>query len=236
MILEVSGLKVRLAGNIILQSIDLSVPRGSLVAVVGANGAGKTTLLRAISRLLPIEAGRIEFAGRDIGATPPHLLARDGLVHVPQGRMIVPTLSVEENLRLGAGSVKSMARGDIEELVETEFERFPILRDRRSVAGGSLSGGEQQMLAVSRALMMRPRLLMLDEPSLGLAPQIVGTILSALRELADGGMSVLLVEQVAFMALRIADAGVVLQNGRLALAGPAVDLLRDRQLVERYLG
>ena len=236
MMLAVSGLAVRLGGNVILQSIDLSVPPGTLVAVVGANGAGKTTLLRTISRLHPLEAGRIEFDGKDIGATPPHLLARTGLVHVPQGRMIVPTLSVEENLRLGAESVSGMSREECESLVEAEFRRFPILRDRRAIAGGSLSGGEQQMLAVSRALTMRPRLLMLDEPSLGLAPQIVALILSALRALADGGMTVLLVEQVAFTALKIADAGLVLQNGRVALTGPAAELLGNRQLVERYLG
>ncbi|WP_428246144.1 ABC transporter ATP-binding protein [Ferrovibrio sp.] len=234
-ILKARDLHVAIGENTILHGIDLEIAAGSLVAVVGANGAGKTTLLRAVSRLLPLRQGSLHFDGRDISAEPAHLLARSGLVQVPQGRQIITGLSVEDNLRIGAGSL-GLQPAEIEQLLEREFQRFPVLKQRRGIPGGSLSGGEQQMLAVSRALMMKPKLLMLDEPSLGLAPQIVSLIFGALRELAAAGVTILLVEQVAFMALKIADHGYVLQNGRIALSGPAPDLLRDPKLIERYLG
>ncbi|WP_430396002.1 ABC transporter ATP-binding protein [Ferrovibrio sp.] len=234
-ILKARDLHVAIGENTILHGIDLEIAAGALVAVVGANGAGKTTLLRAVSRLLPLRQGSLHFDGRDIGAEPAHLLARSGLVQVPQGRQIITGLSVEDNLRIGAGSL-GLQTTEMEELLEREFQRFPVLKQRRGIPGGSLSGGEQQMLAVSRALMMKPKLLMLDEPSLGLAPQIVSLIFGALRELAAAGVTILLVEQVAFMALKIADHGYVLQNGRIALSGPAPDLLRDPKLIERYLG
>ncbi len=234
-ILKARDLHVAIGENTILHGIDLEIAAGSLVAVVGANGAGKTTLLRAVSRLLPLRQGSLHFDGRDISAEPAHLLARSGLVQVPQGRQIITGLSVEDNLRIGAGSL-GLQPAKIEQLLEREFQRFPVLKQRRGIPGGSLSGGEQQMLAVSRALMMKPKLLMLDEPSLGLAPQIVSLIFGALRELAAAGVTILLVEQVAFMALKIADHGYVLQNGRIALSGAAPDLLRDPKLIERYLG
>jgi branched-chain amino acid transport system ATP-binding protein len=220
----------------VLRGIDLEVDAGTLVAIVGANGAGKTTLLRSISRLLPIRAGSIVYDGRDIGGVEPHLVTRSGLVHVPQGRQIIPTLSVEDNLRIGVGSLPGIMATEIESRLLGEFERFPVLRERRRIAGGALSGGEQQMLAVARALMMNPRVLLLDEPSLGLAPQIVTTIFSSLRKLANSGVTVLLVEQAAVMALRIADHGYVLQNGRIAMSGPPKLLLEDPALVSRYLG
>jgi branched-chain amino acid transport system ATP-binding protein len=220
----------------VLHGIDLEVRRGTVVAVVGANGAGKTTLLRTLSRLVPLRRGALTFDGRDIAALAPHEVARLGLVQVPQGRQIIPGLSVEDNLLLGARRAPHVAAADLPRLLEQEYRRFPILRERRHLAGGSLSGGEQQMLAVSRALMMKPKLLMLDEPSLGLAPQIVSMIMHALKALSADGMTVLLVEQAAFMALAIADTGYVLQRGKVAAEGPTGELLRDRQLIERYLG
>ena len=235
-LLSIQGLEVGFGGVRVLHGIDIDIAAGALVAIVGANGAGKTTLLRALSRLLPLQAGRIQFDGRDLGSVTPHHVTRMGLVHVPQGRQIIPTLSVEDNLLIGAGSLPGLSRAEIESRLEGEFARFPVLRDRRKIPGGSLSGGEQQMLAVSRALMMRPRVLMLDEPSLGLAPQIITGIFAALRALAASGVTVLLVEQVAFAALKIADHGYVLQNGRIVMSGPPAELLQDPALISRYLG
>ena len=234
-LLSIKGLQVAFGGVSVLHGIDLNVQAGQLTAVVGANGAGKTTLLRAVSRLAPAKAGSIHFDGQDLAALAPHLVARRGLVHVPQGRQIVPGLSVEQNLLLGASSLDGMDSATQQDLLAAEYARFPVLAQRRHIPGEALSGGEQQMLAVSRALMMRPRLLILDEPSLGLAPQIVRSIHASLRALATQGMAVLLVEQVAFAALRIADHGYVIQNGRIAMAGPPEQLLRDPALVQRYL-
>jgi branched-chain amino acid transport system ATP-binding protein len=208
---------------------------GELAAVIGANGAGKTTLLRTISNLIPRSGGRITFDGRDTAGVSAHVLARSGLVHVPQGRQIVPTLSVLDNLLIGAKNVPDLAPHEIAERLEAEFARFPIIRERQHLPGSALSGGEQQMLALSRALMMRPRALMLDEPSLGLAPQIVKHILAALRALAEAGLAVVLVEQLALVALDVADSAYVLRNGRLVLSGSAAELRRDQALVESYL-
>jgi branched-chain amino acid transport system ATP-binding protein len=220
----------------ILHDVTVAVPSGRLVAVIGANGAGKTTLLRVISNVLPPTGGCVEFDGVPNDGIPPHILARRGLVHVPQGRQIVPNLSVRDNLVIGAARVPHLSQSDIEAGLEREFARFPVLRERKHIPGGNLSGGEQQMLAVSRALMMRPKALMLDEPSLGLAPQVVASIFRALRRLAEDGLAILLVEQLALLALDAADHAYVLQRGRVALSGPAADLRRDPALVESYLG
>ena len=219
----------------VLHGVSLAVEPGRLVAVVGANGAGKTTLLRAVSNIVRKIGGRITFDGRSTDGAAPHFLARTGLVHVPQGRQVISTLSVRDNLLIGAQRVPGLSGAAVGEALEQEFDRFPVLRARQHIAGGSLSGGEQQMLAVSRALMMRPKVLLLDEPSLGLAPQVVRTILTELRALADRGLAVLLVEQLALLALDIADDGHVLQRGRFVLSGPACDLRADRAMVERYL-
>ena len=235
-LLTIQGLEVGFGGVTVLHGIDLEIAAGSLVAIVGANGAGKTTLLRALSRLLPLRAGSIRFDGQELAGVAPHRVTRMGLVHVPQGWQIIPTLSVEENLLIGAGSLPGLGRAELDSRLAGEYDRFPVLRERRRISGGSLSGGEQQMLAVSRALMMRPRVLMLDEPSLGLAPQIITGIFGALRALAASGVTVLLVEQVAFAALKIADHGYVLQTGRIAMSGPPSELLKDPELVSRYLG
>jgi branched-chain amino acid transport system ATP-binding protein len=202
--------------------------------VIGANGAGKTTLLRAISGLIALSAGKIQYDDRSISGLAAHTLARRGLVHVPQGRQIVPALSVEDNLKIGAVQA-GVSREDIDKRLALEYTRFPVLKARRAISGASLSGGEQQMLALSRSLMMSPRVLLLDEPSLGLAPQIVLMILNALRALASSGMAVLLVEQAAFLALEIADRGIVLRNGEFVLHDEAKLLRKNKRLLESYL-
>ena len=233
--IRLSGVAARIGPVEILSGITLAAPAGRFVAVIGANGAGKTTLLRVVSNLLPLAAGRIEFDGRDTAGIPAHRLARRGLVHVPQGRQIVPSLSVEDNLALGASHVPGIGRGELRDAIEREYQRFPLLRARARTAGGNLSGGEQQMLAISRAVLMKPKLLMLDEPSLGLAPQVVSTILRALRGMADDGMTVILVEQLAVLSLTVADEACVLRQGRIVLSGPAAELRRDPAVIESYL-
>lgn len=220
----------------ILENISLEVRAGQLVTVIGPNGAGKTTLLRVISNLLTPRGGAVHYDGQPTAGIAAHLLAQRGLVHVPQGRQIIPTLSVEENLLIGARNVAGLSPDAIEAALEREYARFPILKTRANLPGSSLSGGEQQMLAISRSLMMRPKVLMLDEPSLGLAPRIVALILKVLRELTDEGMTVILVEQLAMVALSIADHAHVLKNGRIVLSGPAAQLREDKGLVESYLG
>jgi branched-chain amino acid transport system ATP-binding protein len=233
--LSIAGVRVAIAGNEVLHDVSLDVARGCLVALVGANGAGKTTLLRAVSGLLPLRGGDLRVDGRSVAGWPAWRRSRAGLVHVPQGRQVVPLLSVRDNLLLGTQQL-DIDRARQLEMLEAEFARFPALRERQHVPAGALSGGEQQMLAISRALMMRPSLLMLDEPSLGLAPRIVEAIMRTLRTLADGGMAVLLVEQAAMAALAVADEGVVLRGGRIVLRGTGRDLLGDRALVRGFLG
>ncbi len=219
----------------VLHGLSLSVEAGRLVAVVGANGAGKTTLLRAMSNIVRPSSGTITFNGRPTASMEPHHLARAGLVHVPQGRQIIPTLSVKDNLLIGAQRIAGLSSAEMEAGLQREFERFPVLRERQDLLGGNLSGGEQQMLAVSRALMMKPKLLMLDEPSLGLAPQIVKLILDTLRRLAEDGLAILLVEQLAHLALEVADEAYILQRGRIVLSGPASKLRSDKAVIESYL-
>ena len=231
--IALEGVSVSIGRISILHDIALAAEPGQMVAVIGANGAGKTTLLRAISGLVPLQAGRIRFDGADITGRPAHSLARSGLVHVPQGRQVVPGLSVEENLLIGTRHIAE--RGDIAERLQREYQRFPILRERAALPAGALSGGEQQMLAISRGLMMKPRLLMLDEPSLGLAPRMAGFIMQALSALRDEGLTMLLVEQLARAALAVADTALVLRRGRVVLSGPAAPLRHDRQLVATYL-
>jgi branched-chain amino acid transport system ATP-binding protein len=218
----------------ILHDINLTVMPGELVVVLGANGAGKTTLLRTISGLVEIRAGTVEFDGRTNQGSKPHELARSGLVHVPQGRQIIPTLTVEENLSIGAEHLAGLGRGEIARRIEVEYRRFPVLESRRKILGGSLSGGEQQMLAVSRGLMMAPKLLMLDEPSLGLAPQALQRILAALGELAKSGMAVLMVEQKT-SALQIADRAYVLKSGAIVHHAPAAELRNDADVFRHYM-
>lgn len=220
----------------VLHRLCLTVYPGEIVAIIGANGAGKTTTLLAISGIVPARAGRILFLGRDLVAEniPPHDIVRLGLAHAPEGRKIFPRLTVRENLDMGA-----FTRRDPDGIaadLEKVFSLFPILRQRQHQLGGLLSGGEQQMLAIARALMARPRLLLLDEPSLGLAPQIVVQIFEVIRELNRQGVSVLLVEQNARMALKNAHRGYVLETGRITLTGTGEQLLHDPRVRAAYLG
>jgi branched-chain amino acid transport system ATP-binding protein len=218
----------------ILRDVDIRVEPGQLVLVLGANGAGKTTLLRVISGVVPLWSGKLLFGADSIAGRPAHALARLGLVHVPQGRQIIPTLSVEENLVIGAAHLPGISKDTIVSRLEQEYARFPVLKTRRNLAGGSLSGGEQQMLAVSRGLMMAPKLLMLDEPSLGLAPQMVRRILGALAGLAKSGISVLLVEQKT-MALEIANQVHILKNGTIVHSAAAADIRDHSELFRHYM-
>ncbi len=234
--IQVRNLHVEIGRSRILKGIDLDVRSGQLVALIGANGAGKTTLIRALSGLLSARAGTILFCGAPVDAKAPHLLARAGLVHVPQGRRIIADLTVEENLLIGSNQNPHVSASSRKGLLDGEYRRFPALWERRRVIAGALSGGEQQMLAISRGLMMLPKVLMLDEPSLGLAPRVVETILRMLRSLVEDGLTVLLVEQAAYSALRVADHAYVLRGGRVILAGPSAVLLADPALLQSYLG
>ncbi len=229
------GIRARIGSGEVLKGIDVEVKKGELLAVIGANGAGKTSLLRVLSNLLPAHGGQIFFAGEPTAGRTAHDLARSGLVHVPQGRQIVPSLSVRDNLLLGTHALGGSTSERAARL-QREFDRFPVLRERSSVPGSSLSGGEQQMLSVSRGLMMNPQVLMLDEPSLGLAPQVVKSILTTLRGLADEGLAVILVEQVAALALKVADRAILLRDGESVLSGPAAMFFDNQTLVANYLG
>ena len=218
----------------VLHDISLSVHAGEIVAMIGANGAGKTTTLMTIAGIVRPRSGRIEFDGHDLGDVPAHKIVRLGMGQSPEGRKIFPRLTVLENLEMGAftRSDKSGITDDLEKM----FHMFPILRERKGQAGGLLSGGQQQMLAIARALMSRPKLLLLDEPSLGLAPQIVVQIFDVIRDLNKSGMSVLLVEQNARMALRIAHRAYVLETGRVTFTDRASVVLNDPRIRAAYLG
>ncbi|MCW5611597.1 MAG: ABC transporter ATP-binding protein [Rubrivivax sp.] len=228
--LEVRGLGSRYGRIPALEGIALRVRPGELVAIVGANGAGKTTLLRTLSGVQPASAGSLRFEGADIGRCSPRQRVRLGIVQVPEGRQVFAALSVEDNLLLGA-----YARGSAATLDEI-WTLFPVLRDKRSELAGMLSGGQQQMLALGRALMADPRLLLLDEPSMGLAPLLVAEIFGQVAALKARGTTILLVDQNARAALAVADRGYVMETGRIVLEGPAADLLRDPQVREAYLG
>jgi len=231
--LEILDLKVSYGPIKALEGISFSVPRGQIVALLGANGAGKTTAIRAISGLVAPRAGRILLAGKEIQGRETHAIIRRGLAVVPEGRRIFANLTVRENLLLGAYFRKKEAwLPDLRRV----YELFPRLEERREQGAGTLSGGEQQMLALGRALMSRPRLLLLDEPSLGLAPLLVQEVLSIIRQLNEQGVTILLVEQNAAAALKIAHYGYVLENGRLALAGTGAALLAHPRLQDAYLG
>jgi branched-chain amino acid transport system ATP-binding protein len=211
-----------------VKGIDLQVEQGELVCLIGANGAGKTTTLKAICRLLP-SLGKIAYAGSDITRAKVHELPRRGLVMVPEGRGIFPQLTVEENLAMGA-----YVRGRAD--AERQYVTFPRLKERRTQVAGTLSGGEQQMLAIARALMTEPKLLLLDEPSMGLAPMMVARIFEVVREIAKRGVTILLVEQNARLALELAHRGYVMESGAIALSGSAKSLLEDARVKEAYLG
>jgi len=214
--------------------VSLEVRRGEIVALVGANAAGKTTTLRVISGTLPARAGRVLFDGLDLGTVPAHLRVGRGIVQVPEGRRLFPFMTVRENLLLGAHV--RQARALQQRTLEYVFALFPILADRTSQLAGSLSGGEQQMCAIGRALMARPRLLMLDEPTLGIAPVLVQKIFETVAAINRDGVTILLVEQNVRRALALAHRACALENGRVVLAGPARELLGDERLKKAYLG
>jgi branched-chain amino acid transport system ATP-binding protein len=217
----------------ILHGVSLAVPPRGIVTVLGANGVGKTTLMRAVSGIYRAAAGRILFDGEDIANQPSHRIVARGVAQAPEGRQVFSNMTVRENLVLGGGT---LARADFERTLDEVLGRFPLLRQRMSQLAGSLSGGEQQMLTIGRALMSRPRLLLLDEPSLGLAPKIVRQIFELVASIRDAGTAILLVEQNVRQALAVADHGYVMEGGRIVLDGPAAALREDPRVRDAYLG
>ena len=230
--LQVTDAVVRYGAITALHGISFEVQQGEIVTLLGANGAGKTTTLRMLSGLHAPEGGQIVFEGQDVTTTKAHDFTALGISHVPEGRRIFPQMSVEENLEMGAFGRRGSFADDMEKMYET----FPILKERRKQMGGNLSGGEQQMLAIARSLMSQPRLLLLDEPSMGLAPMIVETIFRIIGDIRDSGTTVFLVEQNAAQALRLADRGYVMENGRIVFSDTAPNLLRDERVRAVYLG
>jgi len=233
-LLALERLEVAYGGIRAVKGIDLEVRSGEMVCLIGANGAGKSTTLRAVTGLVRAAAGRIRYDGRDILALRPHEIARSGLAMVPEGRGVFAQLTIEENLGMGAYARpdKSGVKADLQHA----FELFPRLAERRKQIAGTLSGGEQQMLAIARALMSRPKLLLLDEPSMGLAPLMVEKIFEVIRTIAAEGVTLLLVEQNARLALEVSHRGYVLEGGLVTISGPARSLLDDPRVREAYLG
>ncbi|WP_375544364.1 ABC transporter ATP-binding protein [Leisingera caerulea] len=234
MLLEMKNVAVNYGKINAIRNISVAVPEGKIVTIIGGNGAGKTTTLRAMSGMLPITAGEITFEGKRIDHLPAHKVVANGIAHVPEGRRIFPDMTVEENLRTGAFLRKD--REAIEADLEDVFERFPRLRERRTQMARTMSGGEQQMLAIGRALMSKPRLLLMDEPSMGLAPVIVEEIARIVEEINANGLSVVLVEQNAELALELADYAYVLETGNAAMEGPADELHGNEHVRAAYLG
>lgn len=232
-LLEVHDLHAAYGAIRALRGISFHVEAGEVVTLIGANGAGKSTTLNTLSGLMKPTQGRIVFDGQDISGWRGDRITARGLIQVPEGRQVIATMTVHENLLLGAYTRRD---GEVSADIERMFERFPRLRERRDQKAGSLSGGEQQMLAIGRALMARPRLLLLDEPSLGLAPIIVREIFTIVRELHDSGVTILLVEQNARLALQAADRGYVMETGRIGLSGRGDELLHDDRVRQAYLG
>ena len=234
MLLEIRNVSVNYGKVSAIRDISMMVPDGGIVTIIGGNGAGKTTMLRAISGLEPLRSGEIHFDGERIDHLPAHRIVARGIAHVPEGRRVFPDLTVEENLRTGAFLRRDQAA--IEADLEQTFERFPRLRERRVQLARTMSGGEQQMLAIGRALMTKPRLLLMDEPSMGLAPILVEEIARIIQEISAQGVPVVLVEQNAELALDLADYAYVLETGDLALEGPANELHDNEHVRAAYLG
>lgn len=230
--LKVNDINVYYGAIHAIQGISFEVIEGEIVTLIGANGAGKSTILKTISGLMRSKTGEISFVDSNIGSVEPHKIVKMGIAHVPEGRRIFKQFTVEENLEMGAYIYKSGMKEDMESI----YTRFPRLKERRRQIAGTLSGGEQQMLAMGRALMSRPKLLMLDEPSMGLAPMLVQQIFDIIKELNETGTTILLVEQNARMALTIADRGYVLETGRMKLTAKASDLLMNDEVRKSYLG
>ena len=235
--LELQGVNAYYGSLLALRRVSLRVRAGSIVAIIGANGAGKTTLLQSISGLIESKDGRILYEGQDIGSLPPHRIVGLGICQVPEGRQIFSHLTVKDNLILGAYLYsKKRDRSKTRQTMEDIFQIFPVLRERGKQIAGTLSGGEQQMLAIARALMSHPRLLLLDEPSMGLAPMVVREIFGVIWNLHQRGTTILLVEQNARASLKIADYGYVLETGEIVLEGRATDLMADEKVKQAYLG
>jgi branched-chain amino acid transport system ATP-binding protein len=222
----------------VLHGISLEVPKGKLVTLIGSNGAGKTTTMRAISGMIKPRGGTVKLAGRDITGMDSHRIARAGLAHSPEGRRVFATMTVTDNLLLGAFPrfTRSRPKGDVARDLERALELFPRLKERRTQLAGTLSGGEQQMLAMARAVMLNPDVVLLDEPSMGLAPILVDEVFRIIARLKAEGVTMLLVEQFAQAALNVADYGYVLENGSIAVHGPAASLRNDPKVVAAYLG
>jgi branched-chain amino acid transport system ATP-binding protein len=231
-LLDIKGLRLGYGRNDVIGGIDIAVPQGGIVALIGANGAGKTTILRGISGLLKPRAGSIRFKGEEIAGRAAHRIAANGLVQVPEGRQVFAEMTVAENLAMGA----YCAKGPVEAKREAVLARFPRLRERIGQRAGLMSGGEQQMLAIGRALMAEPEILLLDEPSMGLAPLVVDEIFAVIAGFRAEGRTVLLVEQNAGAALDIADYAYVLESGRVELHGPGPEIARNPRVVSAYLG
>lgn len=233
-VLKINNLTVSYGSIKALKGIDIEVPEGQIVALLGANGAGKTTTLKTISGIVEAESGSIEFCEKNITNLSAEKITSLGIVQSPEGRQVFPDITVEENLRIGAFTVKK--KKEIESNFERVYRYFPILKERRKQIAGTLSGGEQQMLAIARALMASPKLLLLDEPSLGLAPLIVKNIFEIVKEINEEGTTVLIIEQNALQTLKIADYAYVLEVGEINMQGKAGELIQDKRLLEAYLG
>ena len=231
--LKVEGINVYYGAIHAIKDVSFQVNEGEVVTLIGANGAGKSTILKTIAGLLTSHTGSIEFLGQRLGGTPAHKIITKGLALVPEGRQIFLQMSVEENLEMGAFTRPS---SEFDDGIADVYQRFPRLKERRRQVAGTLSGGEQQMLAVARALMSRPKIIMMDEPSLGLAPLVVKGIFEIIQEINKQGVTVLLIEQNANMALKIADLGYVLETGRITLTGSGRDLLKNEDVKKAYLG
>jgi branched-chain amino acid transport system ATP-binding protein len=235
-LLEINNLVVRYGGIEALHGVSLAVEQGQIVTLIGCNGAGKSTTLRAVSGLLKPVKGDISFDGKTITGVPPHEIVRMGVAHSPEGRGVFPQMTVDENLELGAFARPRSEKEQIKKDREKSLDLFPRLRERLKQLAGTLSGGEQQMLAMARALLARPRLLLLDEPSLGLAPQVVQTIFQIIRDINAAGTTILLVEQNAHMALKVAHHGYVLETGKIAMSDSARVLEASDEVRKAYLG
>ncbi len=233
-LLELSEVEAAYGDFQALFNITLHVEPGEIVTLIGANGAGKTTTLRVISGLLRPKAGSVKFEGRDIGKTPVHQIVALGISHVPEGRQLFPYMTVEEHLVLGAYSERT--RRKIPQLMEEQYAMFPRLKERRKQSAGTLSGGEQQMVAIARGLMAEPKLLLLDEPSLGLAPKLVEEVFQKIHQIGERGVTVMVVEQNVVDGLSVSSRGYVVENGAVVLQGPSRDLLNNQQVRAAYLG
>lgn len=233
-LLDLNNVTTKYGDMTAIRDISLSVAEGHIISIVGSNGAGKTTLLNTISGVLPSAGGTITFAGKEIGHLPPHKIVEEGIIQVPEGRLLFPDMTVLENLELGAFNRRS--RKEIPALLKAVYNYFPKLEDRADQLAGTLSGGEQQMVAIGRGLMARPKLLMMDEPSLGLSPLVVKTVFETISKIKSDGITVLLVEQNVLQSLMISDDVYVLENGSIILNGQGRELLNDPRVREAYLG